>query len=461
MGGCVVEMTAVGFVPVASLAPPKRKVRWRLYLVLLVADVIATTLGFVLAGMLRFESIWHSQGWLVAAVVLPPFLAFNNRGYSIDALTAWRRAIAPTLLALIMAICVVLLIEFYVRAAADLSRFVFGVGSCLAAVLLVSGRATVGELAKRLLPGGPLSRVLIVDNVEASVNTSVSVIRADNLPIGNHTDQPFVLDWLARSLEGADQIFISCQPDRRAEWATVFKGTDYRVELLIPELNAIGAIGGSHFDGYATIAISAGSLRARDEVVKRVLDLAIALPALLFLAPLLALVSLAIKLDSPGPVLFMQPRVGRANRLFSVFKFRSMRVESSDQDGRQSTARDDNRVTRVGRFIRATSIDELPQLFNIVLGQMSLVGPRPHALGSLAGDELFWQVDQRYWHRHACKPGLTGLAQIRGYRGATHRREDLLNRLQADLEYANGWSVWRDISILFATVKVVVHRNAF
>ena len=92
---------------------------------------------------------------------------------------------------------------------------------------------------------------------------------------------------------------------------------------------------------------------------------------------------------------------------------------------------------------------------------MSLVGPRPHALGSLAGDQLFWEVDARYWHRHACKPGLTGLAQVRGFRGATPNREDLLNRLQADLEYLNRWSVWEDLSIMLATAKVVVHANAF
>jgi lipopolysaccharide/colanic/teichoic acid biosynthesis glycosyltransferase len=103
----------------------------------------------------------------------------------------------------------------------------------------------------------------------------------------------------------------------------------------------------------------------------------------------------------------------------------------------------------------------LPQIFNILRGEMSFVGPRPHAVGSLAGDQLFWEIDSQYSHRHACKPGLTGLAQVRGFRGATHRREDLINRLQADLEYVNGWSVWRDISILLATVKVVAHRNAF
>ena len=126
-----------------------------------------------------------------------------------------------------------------------------------------------------------------------------------------------------------------------------------------------------------------------------------------------------------------------------------------------AAVRTDDRITRVGRVIRATSVDELPQLLNVLLGSMSIVGPRPHALGSLAGQQLFWEVDERYWHRHALKPGITGLAQVRGFRGATHRRDDLTQRLQADLEYILGWSVWRDFGILVSTVRVVVHRNAF
>src|SRR3546814_13408532 len=109
----------------------------------------------------------------------------------------------------------------------------------------------------------------------------------------------------------------------------------------------------------------------------------------------------------------------------------------------QSTARGDKRMTRVGAVIRKTSIDELPQLFNVLKGDMSIVGPRPHAPGSRAADKLFWEIDSRYWCRHATKPGLTGLAQVRGYRGATHHEDDLVNSLHSDLEYLDHWSIWR------------------
>jgi polysaccharide biosynthesis protein PslA len=144
-----------------------------------------------------------------------------------------------------------------------------------------------------------------------------------------------------------------------------------------------------------------------------------------------------------------------------VLKFRSMRIEASDRAGNRSASRSDDRITRVGRLIRRTSLDELPQLINVVRGDMSIVGPRPHALASTAGEALFWELDSRYIHRHAIKPGMTGLAQVRGYRGATRSAEDLTNRLQADLEYLSGWTIWRDIRIIFRTFRVLTHSNAF
>jgi lipopolysaccharide/colanic/teichoic acid biosynthesis glycosyltransferase len=169
------------------------------------------------------------------------------------------------------------------------------------------------------------------------------------------------------------------------------------------------------------------------------------------------LVAAAILIEDGSPVLFVQRRVGRANRFFQVYKFRSMVIGRADHDGHNSTERNDARITRVGKFIRRTSIDELPQLFNVLKGEMSIVGPRPHALGSQAGDKLFWEVDERYWERHALKPGLTGLAQIRGFRGATASEIDLTERLEADLEYLDGWSLQRDIQIIFGTLAVLVH----
>jgi lipopolysaccharide/colanic/teichoic acid biosynthesis glycosyltransferase len=231
--------------------------------------------------------------------------------------------------------------------------------------------------------------------------------------------------------------------------------------VLAPELDELGPLGTGSFAGSATVKVAAGSLELRQRLLKRALDVTLSVLVLAMTAPLLLIVAVAIMIDSQGPVFFMQQRVGRGNELFRMIKFRSMRVDASDRDGARSTGRGDDRVTRVGAFIRATSIDELPQLFNVLSGTMSIVGPRPHALGSLAGDALFWDIDERYWHRHACKPGLTGLAQVRGLRGATHHRTDLINRLQADLEYIAGWTIWKDFAILLATMRVLIHKNAY
>src|SRR5206468_4657881 len=154
-------------------------------------------------------------------------------------------------------------------------------------------------------------------------------------------------------------------------------------------------------------------------------------------------------------------RVGQNNRIFKLLKFRSMRLECTDGCGERSARVGDDRLTRVGRFIRRTSIDELPQLFNVLAGDMSIVGPRPHALGSTAENESFWQIDSKYCDRHAAKPGITGLAQIRGFRGATRARQDLTGRLHADLEYLADWNIWRDVKIICGTFRVLIHPNAY
>jgi lipopolysaccharide/colanic/teichoic acid biosynthesis glycosyltransferase len=195
--------------------------------------------------------------------------------------------------------------------------------------------------------------------------------------------------------------------------------------------------------------------------MKRLLDLVISLGVLVVVLPILLVAAAAVKLEDGGPILFKQKRVGRRNQLFSIYKLRTMKVERSDDDGNRSASKDDDRVTRIGRFLRRTSVDELPQLFNVLKGEMSLVGPRPHAIGSLAGEKLFWEVDPRYWQRHSLRPGLTGLAQIRGFRGATDLEADLISRLQADLDYISGWTIWRDFGILARTARVLVHDRAF
>ena len=183
---------------------------------------------------------------------------------------------------------------------------------------------------------------------------------------------------------------------------------------------------------------------------------------LLMLAPLMLLIALAIKLDSRGPVFFRQTRYGFNNHLIRVWKFRTMYHHMTDVAGSVLTQRDDPRVTRVGRFLRRTSLDELPQLLNVVTGEMSLVGPRPHALQAKAGELLYQDVMHHYAARHRVKPGLTGWAQVHGWRGETDTPEKLTRRVEHDLYYIDHWSLLLDLQILLRTARVVLgDKNAF
>lgn len=441
--------------------PLKRQMRMRLYVLTLLVDALAVSLGFWLARYLQ-PSAWQDLptfGLFIATFSL--FLLLEIRSLRPSMLEQWLRGTGASLASLMGATLLAVFVSFCLNRAIYVPRLLAGTSLLLSATLLTILRATLGSIAARVLAGSAVSRLVVLDGLRIDLPPNVATLDARRIDPGTGTPHPYFLDRLAQALKGVDEAFIACLPERRAFWAVTMKGSAVRTELLVPELDQFGAIGNKHFAGIATVLVSIGALPIRERVIKRMLDLAIVVPAIILLSPLLLAVFIAVRLDSPGSAFFIQPRVGYGNRLFPMFKFRSMRSELSDTTGAQSTSRDDKRVTRVGKLIRATSIDELPQLFNILRGDMSFVGPRPHALGSLAGDRLFWEVDPRYHHRHACKPGLTGLAQVRGFRGATHRTEDLTNRLDADLEYINDWSVLRDIQILVATFKVLVHRNAF
>jgi Undecaprenyl-phosphate glucose phosphotransferase len=206
------------------------------------------------------------------------------------------------------------------------------------------------------------------------------------------------------------------------------------------------------------IEIQRAPLSGSQRLVKRVVDIVLAGLALVFFLPVMALTAIAIKLDSPGPVIFRQNRNGFNGRQFVIFKFRTMTVQENGPAVEQVT-RDDPRVTAIGRLLRSASIDELPQLLNVLNGDMSLIGPRPHAL---AHDNYFENVLGDYAFRHHVKPGITGWAQCNGARGATPSIEHISERVKLDLWYINNWSLWLDIQILIKTFfEVLRKRNAY
>lgn len=185
---------------------------------------------------------------------------------------------------------------------------------------------------------------------------------------------------------------------------------------------------------------------------KRLQDIIIASIALVLLSPLLLIVAIAIKLESKGPILFRQTRHGFNNQPFKCWKFRSMFTEKTDHKATQQVVKDDPRVTKVGKFIRKTSIDELPQLINVISGAMSLVGPRPHAIGMKTGEVESEKIVRDYAHRHRIKPGITGWAAIHGSRGPVHTPEEVEERVRLDTEYIDKANFWMDLYIIFMTI---------
>jgi len=189
---------------------------------------------------------------------------------------------------------------------------------------------------------------------------------------------------------------------------------------------------------------------------KRLQDLLIGAVALVVAAPVMALVALAVRLDSPGPVFFRQRRHGFNHEVIVVWKFRSMRHAAADATASRQVRVDDDRITRVGRFIRATSLDELPQIFNVLSGEMSLVGPRPHAIGMKTGETESALLVAEYAHRHRIKPGMTGWAAIKGSRGPVDCEDQVRERVQLDVEYIERQSLWLDLWIMLITIPVLL-----
>jgi len=227
-------------------------------------------------------------------------------------------------------------------------------------------------------------------------------------------------------------------------------------EILAPEFR------GRHYvevAGMPMLGMFDRPISGWGQVIKAVEDRLLSFLFLIPLAPVMALIALAIRLDSRGPVLFHQPRYGFNNRSIEVLKFRTMYCDQSDRAGGAQATRDDPRVTPVGRFLRKWSLDELPQLFNVLRGDMSLVGPRPHPLAIKAAGQEYHDVVEHYAARHKVKPGITGWAQVNGWRGETDTVEKAQKRVEYDLDYIDNWSIWFDMFIIAKTVWVLFQNQ--
>ena len=313
----------------------------------------------------------------------------------------------------------------------------------------------------KALSVGLYSELSIYDGVPFSHSAGSTGIDARAAGISPDPANYESIALLGELTKGMDRVNVHCSPELRERWVFALRSIDVAGELAMPELDKYKPIGISDWTGSAGLIINTGTLNLSQLLLKRALDYAFIFAASPALIIAFIAVSVVIKCDSDGPIFFRQERIGLGNRLFRIWKFRTMHVEMEDTTASSLTARDDRRVTRIGRFLRKSSLDELPQIFNILAGEMSLVGPRPHAPMAKAGNSLYWEADSDYCLRHVVMPGLTGLAQVEGHRGNTFYEEDLINRLNSDLAYVNSWSILLDVRIIFKTFFVMFHKNAF
>ncbi len=379
--------------------------------------------------------------------------------------------------ALAISMLIVLGTLYISKTAEDYSRGWFLTWFALSAATLVAVRVAAMRRFRHMISTGRLRRrMAIFGSLEFITAMKAEIENADpsSVVAGQYLARPAAVasadelainggllelkDAIARDEFDSILIGLPAQDTARIQSA-VNSLASYSTELLLcTELEPYPVVvhGSRNFGSLRTNVVNLVPTSESNGFVKVVLDYAVALVALCILAPVMLVAALAIKIDSPGPVFFRQRRYGRNNGIFRIMKFRTMTVAEDGADVKQAE-RNDPRVTRVGRFLRRTSIDELPQLFNVLTGDMSIVGPRPHAL---AHDHLFEQQLDLFSRRRRVRPGLTGWAQVHGFRGETKRTEDIRSRMQHDLYYIDNWSIWLDIEIISRTA-LVLFRSAY
>lgn len=260
-----------------------------------------------------------------------------------------------------------------------------------------------------------------------------------------------------------EAVFVSLNAFRNPEWVEIIDViADTTASIyVVPEARALAnnPVVANTIAGIPVLTVHETPIIGMARMIKRTMDIVISALALIVLSPLMLLIALAVRLSSPGPILFSQIRYGHSGQAIRVYKFRTMYVHKQEGNELKQATRDDPRITPVGRILRRFSLDELPQLLNVLTGEMSLVGPRPHAAEH---NELYRKLIHGYMLRYSVKPGITGWAQVNGLRGETDTVEKMAQRVEFDRYYIQNWSLWLDIRILFQTaIHVIFNKTAY
>jgi undecaprenyl-phosphate galactose phosphotransferase/putative colanic acid biosynthesis UDP-glucose lipid carrier transferase len=372
------------------------------------------------------------------------------------------------------------LIAFLLKISATYSRGAFVVFYLLAPVALLSARKAIKLVLVQAIARGAIGRrdsILIGDANEMAALKGADLLAFFGAPEAKRFTLSQEHDELARSSNDVRIINAAADYVRHHHCRQILIALPWsdvgRIELIRDQLKTIPIVARLLPDkgvralsdltwsvrkpGLA-IELQRAPLSEVQLLAKRITDVVMASLALVFFLPVMAIAAVAIKLDGPGPVIFRQARKGFNGKQFDILKFRTMTVQENGPSIVQA-ARSDSRVTTIGRLLRSSSIDELPQLWNVLRGDMSLIGPRPHAL---AHDNYFETLLSDYAFRHHVKPGITGWAQCNGVRGAMTTIEHTADRVKLDLWYINNWSLWLDVLILIKTIfEVLRRRNAY
>lgn len=418
--------------------------------------------------------IWPS----ILIVVTFGYLNYRARLYHVDRLSRFLTYSSAAVGNLIGAFVIVALIGLAIGAANEFSRLWFGVWLLASAVSVWTMRAVAASVFTSQAVRGAISRRVAIFGADAPLRRAVQALgmpdsgvriagifgpgENDNSGHGAVRRSGGLAELIAfGQANDLDTVVIALPPSQRRQLGDVLARLSVlpsEIKLLPDiETHAIPFHGVSSLARVQFIDLQQKPISGWGRMLKAIEDYTIAAIATILLAPFLLLVAAAVKLDSPGPVLFRQKRHGLNNRVINVLKFRTMHVQPEGEAFRQAT-RNDNRVTRVGRVLRRLSIDELPQLLNVLRGEMSIVGPRPHAVEQNAA---YSDLLPMYSNRHRVKPGITGWAQVNDFRGPTFTVEAMNKRLEYDLYYIENWSILFDISIIAATPFIgLVHKNA-
>jgi Undecaprenyl-phosphate glucose phosphotransferase len=430
--------------------------------------------------------VWHYPAIIFGTSLLTVVLLDVTDCYQVQALFRPWANLGRILLVWSGTFALLALAGFFMKISADFSRFWFGTWFATGFVFLFGLRLVLSGVIKRWARNGIMERrAVIVGGGKAAESLIRSVEQQPYNDIricgifddrGDRRSPPVVAGYpklgnVTELIEFAriariDMLIVSLPLTAESRVLSLLKKlwvlpVDIRLSAHSNQLRfrprAYSFIG-----SVPMLDIFDKPINDWDSVAKRAFDIVFSLFGIIVFSPVMLATAIAIKLDSKGPVIFKQKRHGFNNEAIDVYKFRSMYADQSDPTAKRAVQKNDPRVTRVGRFIRKTSVDELPQFFNSLLGSLSLVGPRPHAISAQSHNKLYHEVVDGYFARHRVKPGVTGWAQINGWRGEIDNDEKIKMRTEYDLHYIENWSLWFDLKILLLTpIRLLNTENAY